>query len=71
MENNVATHTITENYMSKTMQEDDQHAWHRESLRETETLLLLPILLIGLKIMFHLKKGFACIKKKYFVKAQC
>lgn len=45
-------------------------ACHRESPRETVTLMLLPILLIGLKIIFHLKKRFACIKKKYFVRTR-
>ena len=53
------------------MQGDYHDACHRESPRETVTLMLLPILLIGLKIIFHLKKGFACVKKKYFVKARC
>lgn len=37
---------------------------HRESPRETVTLMLLPILFIGLEIIFHLKKRFACIKKE-------
>ena len=53
------------------MQGDYHDACYRESPRETGTLMLLPILLIGLKTIFHLKKGFACIKKKYSVKAQC